>query len=171
VAVRLRHAGGIIGCALLTLAAGLVLALDVAPRVLPYRAYAILGGSMEPTIPFGSEVVLRPVRADQLRIGDIITFRKPGDSVEFVTHRIVRVERSGGRRYFLTKGDANALPDAWRVPATGTGWRYAFTVPFLGYVSAALDMLAVRLVALVLVAVLVGATVLREIWRPAPRLP
>jgi signal peptidase I len=45
---------------LLVFSTVLVLALTVGPRLLPHRAYTIEGGSMEPTIPLGSEAVPRP---------------------------------------------------------------------------------------------------------------
>jgi signal peptidase len=168
VAETIRHAGGLLACVLAVLAAALVLVLDVAPRFLPYRAYTVLGGSMAPTIPRGSEVVLRPVRADRLRIGDVITFRKPGGTGTLVTHRIVRIERSDGRRVFVTKGDANGLPDAWRVPAVGTGWRVAFSVPLLGYLPGALTLPLLRLALFALISLLVASSVLRRIWRAQP---
>jgi signal peptidase len=165
-AVHLRRAGGALGSALLALAALLVLAFTVGPRVLPYRTFALVGGSMEPTIHLGSEVVVRPVRADQLRAGDVITFRSPEGAHVLVTHRIVRVVHRHGVRMFVTKGDANGLADSWRVRATGTGWRYAFSVPYLGYAIELLRQTVVRFVALAVLALFVTTLALRRIWSP-----
>jgi signal peptidase len=157
------------GIAAVALAALFVLALAVGPSFLPYRGYTIASGSMTPTLPIGSEVILAKTSAAQLKVGDVITFRKPvpAGRGEIVTHRIVRIERKAGKRLFVTKGDANGLPDAWRVPATGEGWRYAYKLPYLGYGIAALKLALVRFALLALAALAVAVSTLRWVWRPA----
>lgn len=140
----------------------LLLALVVGPRLLPYRTYAVLSGSMEPTIHVGSLAVLRPVDAGDLRSGDVITFDRPGSPGERITHRIVGIETDSTGSYFLTRGDANGAPDPWKVPVSGTGYRYAFSVPLLGYVTGGP---AGRLGLLVVVAGIVAAKTLIGIWR------
>ncbi len=112
---------------------GLVfLALVVGPMLLPYRLFTVATGSMAPTLPVGSVIVLRPVDSSAVKIGDIITFHRPDNPAILVTHRVMAIEDQGGQPVFVTKGDANGTPDAWRVPATDKGWRYAFTIPYLG---------------------------------------
>src|SRR5258708_34791076 len=76
---------------LLVLAVLGVLVVNVGPLVLPYHVYTVLSGSMGDTIPVGSELVLRPVAADQVTTGDIITFTPPGHQGTLVTHRVVNV--------------------------------------------------------------------------------
>ena len=152
--------------AAVVLAALGVVALAIGPRFLPYRAYTIETGSMRPTLPVGAEVVLTKTSAATLEVGDIITFRAPS-SGELVTHRIVRVERAAGRRVFVTKGDANGLPDAWRVPATGEGWRYAYRLRYLGYGIEALKLPLVRFGLLAFAALAIAASILRWVWRPS----
>jgi signal peptidase len=142
-----------------------VVALAIGPRFLPYRAYTIETGSMRPTLPVGTEVILTKAPASTLKVGDIITFRAPSNG-ELVTHRIARIERTRGRRFFVTKGDANGVPDAWRVPATGVGWRYATKLDYVGYGIAALKLPLVRFVLLALAALATAASILRWIWRP-----
>jgi signal peptidase len=159
---------GFAGCAVAVFAALTVAVVGVGPRVLPYRTYAITGGSMAPTIPLGAEVFLRRVKADSLHVGDIVTFRKPGAVHELVTHRIVAVHGSGATRTFVTKGDANEQPDAWRVRAAGTGWRYAFSVPYLGYTVQLLATPLARFVVVALLAVVLAGVALRSLWRSGP---
>jgi signal peptidase I len=165
-------AGWLLTAALVVVALG-VFALGVGPRFLPYRAYAIKTGSMSPALPVGSEAILRPADAGGLGRGDVIAFHKPNGGTAMVTHRIVRVERLHGRRVFVTKGDANAVPDAWRVRAEGHGWRVVASVPDAGYVVEAFRAPLWRMVALALVLASIGLGVLRRIWaRPAiPRDP
>jgi len=160
-----------IGVGVLVSATLAVLALSIGPRLLPYRAYAIETGSMTPTLPVGSEVILRPTKASALEVGDIIAFRRPDNRHELVTHRIVRIEHRGGRRFFVTKGDANAVPDAWRVDGSGTGWKYAFRIPDAGYLVLGLGLPIARLALLGLIAILLAATALRRIWRTPAQAP
>lgn len=150
-------------------AAGLIvlglLAITVGPRVLPYQALVVRSGSMEPTIPTGSVVFYRHIAAAKVHVGQIIVFSKPGDPSERVTHRVYRIANGPTGRYFVTKGDANGAPDAWRVPAVGSGWVARFHIPTVGYVLADLQSTTARLLLLIIPAILLGALTLVEIWR------
>lgn len=145
-----------------------ILLVSVGPRVLPYQTYFVRSGSMEPTIGTGSMVVLTKVDGSQLQPGDIITFKNPDDESVLVTHRIVEIETTDQGRVFVTKGDANADVDAWRVPASGTGWKYKFNVPVIGYVFGYLGTPQARLGLLVVPALILGLLAVLDIWRPKP---
>jgi signal peptidase len=157
---------GWVGRSAATLGLLVVLGVTLGPRVLPYKTFGVQSPSMEPALPVGSLVVAVPVAADLLRVGDIITFRRPDHPEQLVTHRIARVERHGGRTFFVTRGDANSAVDGWLVPATGSGLRYAFRVPYLGYVfGGALG----RLMLLSGAAVILCGVALAHLWRPRSR--
>ena len=64
----------------------------------------------------------------------------------------------------MTKGDANAVRDAWRVRAEGSGWRVVGSVPYGGYVVEALRSPIPRLVAFALVFFWIGSAGVRWIW-------
>ncbi len=144
-----------------------VLALTVGPRFLPYQTYTVLSGSMEPTLPVGSVIVAVPARGEELNTGDVITVANPQHAGALVTHRIVAIENGPQGRTFTTKGDANSVVDSWVVPGTGSGWRYSFAIPYIGYVLSALQSDLGRLFLLVIPTLLLGAVMLVEIWRPA----
>jgi signal peptidase len=132
----MARARGIARWVLIVLASVIVLALllvDVGPRFLPYQALVVRSGSMSPTIPTGSLVVYHKVEASQLKVGDIIVFNQPNNPSEKVTHRIFRIQSGPQGKYFLTKGDANLVPDAWTVPDKGSGWEASWHVPDVGY--------------------------------------
>lgn len=112
---------------------GLMLLFTAGPRFLPFQTFYIRTGSMRPGLPIGSLVVATRTDASQLHVGDVITFERPGVPGDMVTHRIMAIENSPTGPAFITKGDANGAPDGWRVNATGSGWKYAFSVPFVGY--------------------------------------
>jgi signal peptidase I len=142
-----------------------LVATTVGPRLLPYQALVVRSGSMSPTIPTGSIVFYRQRDASKVKVGDVIVFAKPGQPNEKVTHRVYQIGSSPTGRYFVTKGDANAAPDDWRVPALGTGWIAAFHVPAAGYALADLQSQLGRLLLLLIPAILLGAITLWELWR------
>jgi signal peptidase len=157
--------GGVVAGVLAVVA---ILALTLGPRFLPYQTYVVLSGSMEPTIPTGAVIVLDPVVADGLSIGDVITFQRPDRPSELVTHRIVDVEQGPTGRSFVTKGDANTAPDGWRIPATGSGWRYRFAIPYAGYGLRTVQSVEGRLLLVVVPALALAGYFLVELWRPRP---
>ena len=79
------------------------------------QAYPVASDSMTPVFARGDLVVTQP--ASQLRVGDIVTFRKYG---HLITHRIVAEGRIPGT--FETRGDANSANDPWTIsPSDVTG--------------------------------------------------
>lgn len=121
----------------------LVAAGFIVPGLLGYERYVIVGESMSGTFERGSVAFERVVPADELEVGDVITYQPPADSglTTLVTHRLVSVKDThDGSRVFRTQGDANADVDPWtfRLPE-GRQPRVAFTVPLAGYAFIALD--------------------------------
>ena len=84
-----------------------------APNFFGYSLFRVMTGSMEPTIPTNSLIVVQRTDTQQLVEGDIITFysRDPSLMGEPNTHRIVRFEQDGEKRLIYTKGDANNIED------------------------------------------------------------
>jgi len=160
------------GVFLAVLVATAAFVLLIGPRFLPFQTMYVRSGSMRPTLPVGSLAVYRPVDASALHAGDVIVFRRPSGhgAGELVTHRIVRVETGPHGRQFVTRGDANSAPDAWRVPARGQGWRLWFSVPAAGYAVGVLESPLGHTWLLAALAVVAGVLLLIELWRPRPEL-
>ncbi len=112
---------------------GLLLATIAAPRLWGYQTYVIYGASMDPTVKVGSLIVAKSVSADDLEVGDVITFRSRGSETT-VTHRITGIRHEDGQRHFLTKGDASNGADALETQLDGEASRLAYHLPYLGYV-------------------------------------
>jgi len=93
--------------------------------------FVIRGGSMEPGIPLGSLIVVAPVAAEAVQVGDVITIR--ADNGVVVTHRVTRAVELKGERYFEMKGDANPQPDPVLVPARAVVGRVATHLAWVGY--------------------------------------
>ena len=155
-----------LGIGVVAIAVACLLALTVGPVLLPYKVLTVYSGSMVPTIPVGSVVVDVPVKAGDVRRGDIITFTRPDKTTELVTHRVIAVESGPAGRFFITRGDANNVQDAWRVPAIGTGYLYRFNIPFVGFVLVWLQSPLGRILFLVIPAAALGLLTLYELWRP-----
>jgi signal peptidase len=127
-----------------------VAALMLLPPVLGYKRYVIEGGSMGSAIPRGSIAYEEVVPAARIGVGDVITYRPPGQGGRgrrLVTHRVVWTGRDRrGERLYRTRGDANATADPWTftLPARAQA-RVVFHVPVAGYAVAALSVRAVRM--------------------------
>jgi signal peptidase len=97
-----------------------------------WQVETVLSGSMEPAIPVGGVVVTCPVSPEDVRAGDIITFRSGG---HHVTHRVTAVVEGSPAR-FVTRGDANEDADPVPVATGDVVGRVLFSLPFLGYLAA-----------------------------------
>lgn len=121
---------------LLVLAVGIALAAAVVPRLSDAAPYVVLTGSMRPTMPPGTLVVVRHVVPADLRTGDVITFMPREDDPSVVTHRIVGAGFSvTGERVFRTQGDANDAVDPATVRAAQIVGERWYSVPYVGYVT------------------------------------
>jgi signal peptidase len=106
------------------------------PRLGGATPYVVLTGSMQPKMPPGTLVVVKPVDADEITTGAVVTYQLESGKPTVVTHRVSSVGVNGkGELRFVTKGDANKEPDAHQVlPAQIKGERWYY-VPYLGYVT------------------------------------
>jgi signal peptidase len=158
------------GAAATVLCIGLA-AILLIPAALGYQRYVIVSGSMTGTYDRGSIVFDREVAVADLKVGDPITYQPPpGASPEkLLTHRIVWIGRNGqGERIFRTKGDANETADPWTFSLEKPKQaKVAFSVPYIGYVLAALSIPTVRMLAIGIPAVVVAFLILAGIWRDA----
>jgi signal peptidase len=99
----------------ITLLAGVIgvtcLLMLVAPAV-GVRIVVIVTGSMRPALLPGAIVVTRDTPASQIRVNDIVTVARSGDTD--VTHRVIAIDEGHdllGTMLLTLKGDANASPD------------------------------------------------------------
>jgi signal peptidase I len=97
-----------------------------------WRADTVLSGSMEPALPVGCVQVTRPVKPQNIEVGDIITFRSPSN-LKLMSHRVVAVEEDESYG-FRTKGDANEDPDPYLIPSENVIGRVCYRIAGMGYV-------------------------------------
>lgn len=111
-----------------------------APAVIGATPLAVLTSSMEPTYPPGTLVVVQPTPAENIQIGDVITFQLHSGQSTVVTHRVIEVAvDAGGEHVFRTQGDNNPEPDAQPVREVQLKGKLLYAVPGLGWVQNALD--------------------------------
>ncbi|WP_185972588.1 signal peptidase I [Georgenia yuyongxinii] len=139
-----RRAGTVLLWLVLAVVVVLASLMVLVPRVTGWVPLTILTGSMEPTIPTGSQVVVQTIDgeadASKLNVGDVVTFMPYPDDPKLVTHRIVsRTLSSDGGISFETQGDANNAADSWTLTATQLRGVVQYHVPYAGYLATALD--------------------------------
>jgi signal peptidase I len=127
-----RQAVGLVGVALLAVLVAFSLFIHIVPLT-GHQLFIVGGGSMEPSIPIGSVVVVGTKDPLTVSLGDIITIR--ADDGVVITHRVTRlVDLPDGRLFELT-GDANKSPDGSLVPARAMVGAVQGDVPYAGYLQ------------------------------------
>ncbi|WP_413317393.1 signal peptidase I [Agrococcus sp. 1P02AA] len=106
------------------------------PAVTGSTALTVQTSSMEPELPPGTLIVVRPTPVEEIAPGSIMTYQLRSGEATVVTHRVLEQHRTadGGYR-FLTKGDANPGPDPGfvrEVQVRGTLW---YAIPWVGWVT------------------------------------
>ena len=101
-------------------------------RILGYRVFNIISGSMEPKYSVGDLIYVKAVDVNTIQVGDDITFILNEDLV-VATHRVVRIDAE--KQHFYTKGLANEIEDNDPVHFKNVIGVPQFSIPKLGYVS------------------------------------
>ncbi|MCT1767121.1 signal peptidase I [Brevibacterium casei] len=171
---RRRRANRIVSwvCGILVAAfSGVLIATVALPLAMGWVPLTVITGSMDPTIPPGSQVIVKPLtpaQAQNLRTGQVITFQIESGGDEVVTHRIISVDEENGETVYRTQGDANAAADPDPVRAVQVRGLVRYHVPLVGYV-ATLTSPEQKRVGTWIAAGLFGAYAAWEIARPKRR--
>ena len=106
------------------IACGLAMTL---PHYVGYELFHVVSGSMEPSIPVGSVVYVKPTAPETVAVGQVIAFESEGS---VVIHRVVNNKIVEG--LFTTKGDANEGEDMTDLPYDRLIGVEVLHVPYLG---------------------------------------
>jgi signal peptidase len=144
---------------------------------------AVLSASMEPALGVGGLVVIQPNDAQDIKTGDVISFKLPGIDTP-ICHRVIDIQEADGNRLFQTKGDANEEPDLNLVSVEDVTGKQVFYLPYVGYLGYLTDfgrtpvaLMGKRLPAAVLLILAMGLAfigltlkdTLEDIYRPSKR--
>lgn len=147
-----------LGWGLLSLVAGLGLVTVGIPAATGSTPLTVLTSSMEPTLPPGTLVVVRPTPVQDIRLGDVVTYQINPGNPAVVSHRVIEVHAiSNGTKEFVTQGDNNPSADAAPVTEAqikGVVW---YSVPYVGWASIAVGHYSGWLVPLAAIGLLVYA--------------
>jgi signal peptidase I len=132
----------------------MVLWVAIPTVLLGWHPTVIASGSMRPLIQPG-DVLLFDRRTDPVGTGTVIVFRQN----DLIVHRVLETDGQGG---YITKGDANRLPDSTPVTKEQFVGRGRLLVPYLG-----LSRVLGWIWWLALVVILLASTF---VWRRVTRL-
>jgi signal peptidase I len=110
--------------------------------IFPIHPVMIATGSMRPIIEPGDVAIIAKTTDKNIRIGDIIEYRK-ANAVNIV-HRVIKIDDSGGRKTFITKGDANNAPDSDPVLPENVVGKMLTGIPKIGWVAAVIKGVFVK---------------------------
>ena len=167
-----RISNNILCGALVAIAAVLVFSLVFAkiagrpPAILGYQMYIVVSGSMRPAFDAGSLVLVKPMGPEQIKSGDIITFKGFGERGALVSHRVVAVDISDeGHYHFTTQGDANDVADPNPTSAKNLVGKVVLAVPYLGIL---LEYAKTKRGLFLLIIIPLSALLLYELLGPCP---
>jgi signal peptidase len=129
-----------IGGALLLVVIALALILIVVPKIAGATPLTVLTASMVPRYPPGTLIFVLPVKTDDIRIGDVVTYQIQSGNPAVISHRVIAINnQANGKRTFILRGDNNSSPDpAAVIPAQVRG-RLWYSVPLMGWVNSAVN--------------------------------
>ncbi len=134
----LHYLGVSLSASLLVLLLGIAVAVVALPAVVGGSAMTVLTQSMEPHLPPGTLVVIKPTPVDEIAVGDVITYQIRSGEPAVVSHRVISKTYADGELTFITQGDNNPGVDpepVQPVQIRGTLW---YSLPLLGWVNSAL---------------------------------
>ena len=134
------------------------------PRFTGGVAVRVHSASMGDTHPVGSVVLTEPVPRSAIEAGDVVVIKKRDAAPTL--HRVVELGHVRGRLVAKTKGDANPNPDPERFVLPKRVLVARHTLPYLGYVLAAVTTPIGWVLFLVVPAAAITASWLVQIWSP-----
>ncbi|WP_010203888.1 signal peptidase I [Salinibacterium sp. PAMC 21357] len=108
----------------------------VIPAIAGAMPLTVLTSSMEPGLPPGTLIVVKPIETNDIARGDVITYQIESGKPGVITHRVTAITiSSDGTRTFTLKGDNNDVADDLQVLPVQVQGKLWYSVPWIGYVS------------------------------------
>lgn len=135
-----HHIAVALSIAALLLVIGIATAAIIVPKATGSTALTVLTGSMRPSYPPGTLVVIRPTPVADIQVGDVITYQITSGQPAVATHRVIEKGfRQDGEVQFITQGDNNSAPDQNPVREVQVRGRLWYAIPYLGWVNSAMN--------------------------------
>lgn len=97
-------------------------------KLIGFRSYTVLSGSMEPKFYPGDIVITQHKDKADIKVNDIVTYQDNEGVI--ITHRIIEETNEG----YITKGDNNNVNDADVLKEESIIGEVKFSIPKVGYV-------------------------------------
>lgn len=107
----------------------LILSIEEEKHIFGIYMFNIVSESMEPTFYKDDLAVVKSCNTEELKEGDIITFKQE-DRV--ISHRIEDITKEKGEVKFITKGDNNEVEDKEPVDMKNIYGKVVFVIPKVG---------------------------------------
>lgn len=125
-----------LSAALLVAVGALAIVIIVIPKVTGSIPMTVLTSSMEPSLPPGTLIIVKPIDTADIVIGDAITYQITSGEHAVITHRVIAIETStDGSRTFILKGDNNSDADPDPILPLQVQGKVWYSVPYLGWVN------------------------------------
>ena len=107
------------------------------PNVAGIMPMIVLTDSMHPQIEKGDLIICSTIDAEDVQVGDVISFYDPsGNSTAVVTHQVIEIIEEEGILSFRTKGINNNTEDRKAVPAENVIAEYTgIRIPGAGHIA------------------------------------
>lgn len=87
---KIRKINNIVSTILLILCF-IYLIITLGPRLLGYEVNVVLSNSMEPVYSTGELLLVKPAKADEIKVNDIISFKGSGVSGNVITLSLIHI--------------------------------------------------------------------------------
>ena len=134
-----------------------------APSIAGYTLFRITTGSMEPTYPVDTLILVKKTDPSRIQTGDVISFYSSDPALDGAvnTHRVTGVQTDGTHWSYKTKGDANNVEDTYGTSETELIGKVTGSSLFLGKLARLIvnPLLFILVILIPLAAMLVGNTI------------
>lgn len=138
---------------------------DDVPSIGGVMPLIVLTDSMAPEIKSGDIIICSTADAEDIKVGDVISFFDPAlSNQKITTHQVIEIVKEDGKTFFRTKGTNNNAEDKMLVPAQDLVGLYTdIRIPGAGHVALFMQSTAGLIVCVVVPIVLfVGYDILRR---------
>lgn len=132
---------------------------DKIPSFFGYKVLQVMSGSMEDVFSVGDVILIKETKQEDIKKGDIITYKKEN----FITHRIIEMNKTNDTMYYTTKGDSNNVNDAEKVKYEEIEGKYITKFVYIGYLINFLNTTEGFIILVSLPIIVIAFTIFREL--------
>lgn len=129
------------------------------PSLLGYKVLQVVSGSMEDVFKVGDVILIKETKQEDIKKGDIITYKKEN----YITHRIIEMNKTNDTMYYTTKGDSNNVNDTEKVKYEEIEGKYITKFVYIGRLINFLNTTEGFIILVSLPIIVIAFTIFREL--------